>query len=246
MELSVDLKNRFKSFVAGRGGLYFKDHDLRQLEEGINSRMASCGLNTPAAYYNFLTTSQRREDEFRELLNLITINHTYFFRNQTHFRALKERILPEIIQRRLSASQQQRPSLRIWSAGCSSGQEPYSIAILVKELLENLAGWDILILATDASQEALEAARKANYSESSVKHTPGEYLNKYFSQKQTVGQSKQFLLRDEIKNMVSFGYLNLMDEDYPSGFDIIFCRNVVIYFELETTVKVMNRIHSKI
>ena len=258
MIFTQELKRSFKNHIAQRGGLYFKDHDLKSLESAILERAKSLSIDSMQAYYNYLIASEEKEDEFRELLNLLTINHTYFFRNEPHFKVLREKILPEIINRRssfvkreaLHVSQdtlhKQKPAIRIWSAGCSTGQEPYSIAILLKELIKDISEWDIYILATDASEQALSMARAGVYSNSSMKHVPEEYIDKYFTKIQAAGGKTEHAIDERIKNMVTFAFFNLMEDSFPSEFDIILCRNVVIYFELETTLKIMNKLHSSL
>ncbi|MFH1776568.1 MAG: CheR family methyltransferase [Candidatus Omnitrophota bacterium] len=244
-----ELKNRLKTFIASRSGLYFKDHDLRNLEDAVCERMRSCGFDSVLTYYSYITASEKKEDEFRELLNLLTINHTYFFRNKPHFKTLKERILPEIIKKKTQPEiehHEQKRILRIWSAGCSSGEEPYSIAMTIQELMQNLDGWQIQILATDASTKALEKARKGIYDKKSVKHVSKEYLEKYFVEKTKNREDVRYEIQDTIRNMVSFAEHNLIAEKFPMGFDIIFCRNVVIYFELETTIKIWNKFYSSL
>jgi len=249
---SDELKNRFKEYITGRSGLYFKDHDLKNLEDVILKRAKSCGHDSPLAYYNHLTTSRKKEDEFRQLLNLLTIQHTYFFRNESQFRVLNEKVLPDIIKRKTEDKvygSGECPSLRIWSAGCSTGEEPYSIAITIRDIIKDPDEWDIRIIATDASTEALEKAREGVYSGNSIKLLNEEHRKKYFTKKNITYKTRtgfvpsaKYEVQDTIKNMVHFSYLNLIDEDFPANFDIIFCRNVVIYFELKTTINVMNRL----
>ena len=203
--LADDLKVRFKNIVNERTGLYFKDYALRDLEGAVSQRMKSLRLDSPLSYYNVLVMSAEKEDEFRELLNILTVNHTYFFRNEPQFKVLKDKILPEIIARKprsresgivnrgsihdpLSTIHETRPSLRIWSAGCSTGEEPYTIAIIISETIPDPENWDIKILATDASESALKKARKGEYPESAMKHIPPDYLDKYF--KSTIHASR--------------------------------------------------------
>jgi len=258
-----DLKNQFKNLVNARCGFYFKDYDLKDLERAIAGRMRALRADSPFVYYNILSFSDKKEDEFRELLNLLTVKHTYFFRNEPQFKVLKEKILPEIVARKAGGSYSvprtaysvkensdaarstqyaaQKPSLRIWSAGCSTGEEPYSIAMTVKDAIPDLENWDVQILATDASTEALEAAKRGVYSVNSMRLVDPGHLMAHFAEIPKAGPDARYALRDEIKKMVNFAYFNLMDEDYPRGFDIIFCRNVTIYFELETTINVTRK-----
>jgi len=239
----ADLRQRLKSFITERSGLYFKDHDLNGLDNVVRDRMKAHSFDSALSYYNYLTTSEERDEELRELFNLLTVNHTYFFRNEPHFKALKEKVLPEIIQKKIKQAGKEKPSLRIWSAGCSSGEEPYTIAITLQELISDLENWGIQIIATDASSEALGKARKGLYSENSVKTVSKNYLDKYFSVEPGHSHSLRYAVSNRIKDMVNFGYHNLMEEGYPLSFDIIFCRNVVIYFDFGTCLKVMERFH---
>ncbi|MBF0494030.1 MAG: tetratricopeptide repeat protein [Candidatus Omnitrophica bacterium] len=253
--LPEELQNKLRSYITERSGLYFKDHELRNLNEAVFSRMKTCNINSALAYYSFLTSSAQKENEIRELLNLLTVNHTYFFRDEPQFKVLKEKVLPEIIRNKSvrASEKHSKPSLRIWSAGCSTGEEPYTIAILIKELIPNIGDWDILILATDASEQALAGARKGIYSGISVKHTEKAYLEKYFSEVKKQGQDPatytawaSYALSTDIKGMVNFAFFNLISDEYPQSFDVIFCRNVVIYFEFETILKVMGRLHTSL
>jgi chemotaxis protein methyltransferase CheR len=196
-----------------------------------------------------LTASEEKEDEFRELLNHLTVNHTYFFRNEPQFKALKEKILPEVIARKKDhmitnpCETDGKPSLRIWSAGCSTGEEPYSIAIAVKETIPDSKNWNIQIVATDGSTSALEAARKGTYGQNSMRLVSKEQKDLYFIERIGIERKAAYEIRDTIKNMVRFGYFNLMEGNYPAGFDIIFCCNVTIYFEIQTTMGVMDKIY---
>ncbi len=254
-----ELLSRLKTFITERTGLYFKDYDLRGLEDAISRRMSETKTDSGVAYYSRLTTSEAREDELRELLNLLTVNHTYFFRNEAQFKALKESILPEIIQNKLherrktlnhslrsgsgqTNDEQLKPALRIWSAGCSTGEEAYTIAMIIKDVIADTENWQIEILATDVSNDALERARNGTYGANAMRLVDADHLGRYFSETRRPGQAARFTVNDEIKKMVKFSYFNLMEDEYPGGFDIVFCRNVVIYFELETTMRVMTKI----
>jgi len=247
--LSNELRTKFKKLVNSRSGLYSKDYGLKDLENGLLYRMRQRKIDSPLTYYNLLACSEEKEDEFRELLNHLTVNHTCFFRNEPQFKALKEKILPEIIASKTgrmmtnSRGTEEIPSLRIWSAGCSTGEEPYSIAIVVKEAIPDLKKWNIQIVAIDASNSSLEGARKGIYGVNSMRLVSKEQRDLYFIERTGKGQNDEYEIRDTIKNMVRFGYFNLMEENYPVEFDIIFCCNVTIYFEIETTMRVMDKIY---
>ena len=230
------MRLRFKNFINNHTGLYFKDYDLKDLDGIIAERMKTCSFDTILAYYIYLTSSEKKDDELRELLNRLTVNHTYFFRNEPQFKVLKEKILPELIERKAN-----NHVLRIWSAGCSTGEEPYTLAMIIKDIIPDTRDWDIQILATDASTQALETARKGVYSVNSMRLVDDYHKKKRFTETPRGGLGTKYAISDKIKRMVTFNFFNLMDEDYPGGFDIIFCRNVTIYFELETTIRVMNK-----
>lgn len=247
VHFSPELKLRFRTYVTARSGLYFKDHDMRDLEDAISNRMHAVKIGSSLAYYDYLTRSERREDEFRELVNLLTIKHTYFFRNEEQFNALRDHVLPEIVSRKdhmAKAGDGASRRLKIWSAGCSTGEEAYSIAMTVMDVIGDTSGWDIQILATDASTEALEKARKGVYTAASLKPVDKHGLDRYFLKDESHNGRDQYRVADVLKNMVTFAYHNLIADEFPSGFDVIFCRNVVIYFELSTTVSVMEKFHS--
>jgi chemotaxis protein methyltransferase CheR len=242
-----EVRARLKSFITGRSGLYFKDHDMRDLEDVIADRTRACGFDSAVSYYSYLTTSEKKEDELRELLNRLTINHTYFFRNEPQFDALKKNVLPDILGRKAAeAPAGEKPKLRIWSAGCSTGEEAYSIAITVKELVLDVSAWDIQIIASDASTDALDKARRGVYSKNSVRSVDSEYLERYFARRSRHDGAEDYAVSDDIKNMVSFVFHNLIVDEYPADFDVIFCRNVVIYFDMDTTMRVMTRLHSSL
>ena len=247
--LPEELKIRFKNLVTARSGLYFKDYDLRDLENALLYRMHERKIDSPFAYYNILTVSEKKEEEFRELLNNLTVNHTFFFRNEPQFKVLKEKILPEMIARKKDRMMtnpngtKEKPSLRVWSAGCATGEEPYSIAIAVKEAIPDSENWNIQIVATDASTKALDVAKKGIYSLNAMRLVNKEQRTLYFIERTGRGRKAEYEIRGVIKNMVRFGYFNLMGESYPAEFDIIFCCNVTIYFEIETTLRVMDKIY---
>ncbi|MEI8350136.1 MAG: CheR family methyltransferase [Candidatus Omnitrophota bacterium] len=265
MFFSEELNLKLKNFITNRSGLYFRDHEIKNLQDVIAKRMAVRGLDSVFTYYTYLTSSPEREEEFRQLLNALTVNHTYFFRNESQFKALREKVLPEIIQRKLTQfgnrppvfestdnSQNvttdllaRKPTLRIWSAGCSSGEEPYSIAMVVRDIIPDIENWDIHILATDAATESLDRAQKGVFNANAVKLVPKQCLERYFDL-DTSGHSKSYAVKNDIKEMVHFVFHNLIEDEFPQGFDIIFCRNVVIYFEFETIVNTMYKFHSSL
>jgi chemotaxis protein methyltransferase CheR len=168
-----------------------------------------------------------------EVVEAMTTNETFFFRDKIPFDHLRDTILPMMQQSRAN-----RRSLRIWSAACSTGQEPYSIAMLLKEKAAALSGWRIEIVATDLSQEVLEKSKAGIYSQFEVQRgLPIQLLVKYFAQ---IGELWQ--LNSEIRAMVQHKQLNLLQDFTHLGkFDVIFCRNVLIYFDQETKINIFDR-----
>jgi len=170
----------------------------------------------------------------KEVVEAMTTNETFFFRDKIPFDHLRETILPAMLQSRAS-----RKSLRIWSAACSTGQEPYSIAMCLKERAQALSGWRVEIVATDLSQEVLEKSRAGIYSQFEVQRgLPIQLLVKYFTQ---IGELWQ--INSEIRGMVQHKQLNLLqDFSHLGKFDVIFCRNVLIYFDQETKINTFDRV----
>jgi chemotaxis protein methyltransferase CheR len=169
-----------------------------------------------------------------EVVEAMTTNETFFFRDKIPFDHLKETVLPTLMQARAG-----RRSLRIWSAACSTGQEPYSIAMCLKENAQALSGWRIEIVATDLSQEVLEKAKAGIYSQFEVQRgLPIQMLVKYFTQTGELWQ-----INADIRSMVQHRQLNLLQDFSQLGkFDVIFCRNVLIYFDQETKAAIFERL----
>ena len=169
-----------------------------------------------------------------EVVEAMTTNETFFFRDKIPFDHLRETVLPTLLKARAT-----RRSLRIWSAACSTGQEPYSIAMCLKDMAQELAGWRVEIVATDLSQEVLEKAKSGIYSQFEVQRgLPVQLLVKYFTQ---IGEHWQ--VSPEIRGMVQHRQLNLLqDFSHLGKFDVIFCRNVLIYFDQDTKINIFNRL----
>jgi len=197
------------------------------LQRKLASRLSHLGLETYDEYYKYLLHDKKGGSELRQLINTITVDQTAFFRHAKQFEHLANIILPQI-----AAQKESIKKLRIWSAGCSRGQEAYSIAIVVNEIFEADSTWDIKILASDIDTDALKFAYKGLYSRHCVEEVPSEYLNKYF--REGVGRNAGFYsVRKELQRNILFRRLNFMDPEFPfkSPVDIIFCRNVMIYFD---------------
>ncbi len=227
----------FQGYLHLHSGLHFDAGNVRILERGIVRRMRALNLDTVRDYYAYLNKFAESRRELLKLLGLLTVGETYFFRYLPHFEALKRTVLPQVLR-----SREKTRSLRIWSAGCSTGEEPYSLAMLLREHFPQVRGWRIEILGTDINRRALEAAREGLYGPRSLRVTDPIYRSRYFQQ---VGSS--FRVIDEIRAMVRFTYLNLQTDCYPSAdngtqdVDFLFCRNVMIYFRPETMRRIVER-----
>jgi chemotaxis protein methyltransferase CheR len=261
---------RFRDLVLERTGLHFPEKKRSDLEIGLLKSLAESPLASGNGdhkldqYYNMLcnkddSTSQA---EMNRLIDILTIGETHFFRDEAQFNALSSQVLPALIARKRAAAAAVgpdiQPQLRIWSVGCATGEEPYSLAILLKELLPDLDNWYTLIFATDISQSALKRAQTAIYSnwsfrEDRAKALRPRYFTRYLPPGPRLGSSQpskdRYRLRDDIRRMVTFDTLNLIEDEYPAihnntvSMDLILCRNVTIYFTEEITRSVVRNLH---
>ncbi len=220
-------------------GLTFTGSQKILFQKRVKSRVEKLRLSSFKEYYQFLKYDPKREEELKTLVDILTVNETYFFREPAQFDALLNHVLPEI------ASKSIQKTIKIWSAACSTGAEPYTIAILLKEKKPLDSSWKIDIIGTDISISALEEARKGIYTEAAFRTTPPEYKRKYF----TKTPDGYYKISDEIKRMVSFRYLNLLNKTQMSlmkNIHVIFCRNVLIYFDLEAKKKVVENFYNSL
>ncbi len=179
-----------------------------------------------------------RKKEYEQMIDVVSTNETYFFRNERHFEALTKYCLPEI------ARTKKNKTLRIWSAACSTGEEPYTIAICALENKELFKGWKIEIIATDIALSVLEFAAVGDYYGRRIEKVPKELLAKYFTKQKS--ENDVYRVNNELKNMVNFYYLNFFKSSFPRNIDIIFCRNVMIYFDKEHQRKLISKFYESI
>jgi len=232
--LSPDDYLKFHDYLIDHCGLHFERRNIKMLERGLESRMAALKIGSFSDYFAYLTQNRERRQELQKLLQFLTVGETFFFRYHAHYAALMKTVLPEII------GKADGKSIRLWSAGCSTGEEPYSMAMAVMETVPDWRSRDIRILATDINNRSLMQAREGVYNTWKIRVTEKKYLEKYFRR---IGES--YVVRDEVKSLVEFAHLNLQTIHEPphplmsDGFDTIFCRNVMIYFTTATTRKVV-------
>ncbi|MBD2070525.1 protein-glutamate O-methyltransferase CheR [Leptolyngbya sp. FACHB-671] len=238
--LSAERREAFVRLIAKHTGIEIRARDQANLSTKISSRMKALKLDSSTAYYQLLESSNAdSHQEWLDLVTLLTNGESYFFRDTEQFSLLRNQILPELIQQN-----QDSKTIRICSAGCSSGEEPYSIAILLKELIPDLEQWNLLILGVDINQLALEKAKKAIYSPWSFRNVDPDVKQQYF---QLIHD--RYKLDQSIKEMVNFQILNLIKDEFPQqdselrDMDLIICRNVFIYFERAAIAKVISKFH---
>jgi len=224
-------------------GIYQPEEKLYLLASRCARRMSAVKANTPAEYLEHLTMRGNREAELRLLLNEITIGETFMFRSPPQLEALRSVILPQILKAK-SAMGFKR--LHLWSAGCSTGEEPYTLAMfLLEESEKQLAGWTFDVLATDLNDNSLEAAKAGVYGEYALRSTSELLRKKYF----TPHDEKRLQATDQLKSVIRFDRVNLNDDGkmtFLKGMDLIFCCNVLIYFDLSSKRKVMQHFHSNL
>jgi chemotaxis protein methyltransferase CheR len=239
--LTEGLRQAFIRLITKHTGLEIRERDKATLTDKIFLRMKALKLDLPESYYQLLNLSTpESHQEWQSLIITLTNIESYFFRDQEQFSLLRNYILPELIQRK-----QNNKKIRICSAGCSSGEEPYSLAILLKELLPGLEQWDLMILGIDINQDALQKAKKGIYRPWSFRRVDTEIMQQYFRL-----TNDHYHLEPTIKNMVKFQSLNLVQELFPrpnlelEELDLIVCRNVFIYFEPSAIATVLNKFYN--
>jgi chemotaxis protein methyltransferase CheR len=228
--------DQFRTIIARRLGLQYEDGKLDYLAEVARRRMELVGSTRFESYLDHLISSPKGSDEFRALAEELTVNETFFFRNADNFRAFAETVLPERIR-----AKTREKRLRILSAGCASGEEPYSLAVLVREALSDLGNWDVKIIGLDVNPAVLAKAAQARYSAWSLRATSEDAKRRYFR-----ADGPDFVLAPAIQKMVTFEERNLVDEDplfwQSLACDVVFCRNVLMYFTPDKARDVVRRI----
>jgi chemotaxis protein methyltransferase CheR len=238
LDLPDDVFRLLREAIYRRTGLWFADSSKYLLQKRLSPRARELNFESFQKYYYFLQYDPRADAEFDEIYDLVTTKETYFFREPAQLTAFVEEIVPDILSRKTVRK------IRVWSAGCASGEEPYSIAMLLQES----RAYDrttIEIFASDISSEVLVRARKGQYRETAFRTTDPTLRDKYFTRE----PDGCWRIADEIRNRVSFGRLNLYDEPRVSllgNVDVIFCRNVIIYFDDASKRMVINNFYNRL
>jgi chemotaxis protein methyltransferase CheR len=238
---------RLKEHLIDSTGLaYYVDKDA-DLARRLGRRLSTTGVQDCAAYLTILHDPLKGPSELDALIAEITIGETYFFRHREHFDALRDQVIPDLIARNLGRNPARR-SLRIWCAGCAEGPEPYSLSILLKrDMCHQIPGWDVNILGTDINRHCLAKAREGKFEEWALRSTPEEIKRSCFSK-----EGRFWSLSCEYKKWVSFQFHNLVEHPFPSllnnisAFDLIVCRNVMIYFATDLMRRMIQQFHDSL
>jgi chemotaxis protein methyltransferase CheR len=234
---------KIRDMIYRISGIYQPDEKLYLLASRCARRMSELKVNTPTEYIEHLTIRGNREAEFRLLLNEITIGETYMFRSPAQLDALRNVVLSQIVEAKGAMGFKR---LRFWSAGCSTGEESYTLAMLLLEQSPKmLAGWSFEILSTDLNDNSLATAKAGIYGEYALRNTTELLRNKYFKPY----DEKRFAVTDQLKSQIRFDRVNLNDDSkmtFLKGMDVIFCCNVLIYFDLASKRKVVQHFYSNL
>jgi chemotaxis protein methyltransferase CheR len=231
-KLNHDTFKQIRDLIYEQTGIHFQENKTYLLENRLQLRLKACRCQTFEHYLNFLRFDAYRDREFTELYTVITTNETYFFRDEAQLDTFMKVMIPEVMKTNAATKQ-----LRIWSAACSTGDEPYTLALLLRDY-PPLAGWSIDILATDISENVLNIARSAKYNSHSLRKVPPALLAKYFT-----GTADHHTLVPLVKNMVRFMTVNLYDRPrlkLVRGMDMVFCRNCLIYFDEKAKMQIIS------
>ncbi|KTD11986.1 methyltransferase involved in chemotaxis (CheR domain) [Legionella gratiana] len=231
------LEPKFIELIHKRFGLVIHVHQATELTKAI---IAACiKFNyLPQEYLAHLKSCSWNSSLLADLLAAITVGESYFFRDKNQMLLLEKILLPQLIKQKSDDF-----TLKIWSAGCSAGEEIYTIAMLLTDLLPNINMWDLYLIGTDINTAALQKANSGTYSQWSMRSISEKYIKRYFKK-----DNRYYILSPEISNLVQFKYLNLCDNSYPSvingifDVDLILCRNVLIYFDNELVTRIMKKL----
>lgn len=221
---------RFRNLIYDASGIHFSSSNRTILESRLRERLRTVKCDNIGTYYSRIRTD---EEELKVLLDSVTTNLTRFFRNTAHFQTLEYLVAPELVEYKRSRRER---SIRIWSAGCSTGEEPYTIAMVLKEVVPS--DMTVEIIGSDISLKSLMIGKEGFYPEPRVQGVPDKYLRRYFDEK-----PGGYQVKDEIRKMIKFDYHNLKNDSGLRSLDIVFCRNVLIYFDEAAQKAAVNRFY---
>ncbi|MDR3542801.1 MAG: protein-glutamate O-methyltransferase CheR [Desulfosporosinus sp.] len=234
-KISVKEFKQLADYIKANYGIYLKDEKQTLVTGRLSNVLAEKNFTTFAEYFDYVV-ADKTGDAIVTLIDKITTNHTFFMREVDHFNYFKEKVLPQL------ASASKDKDLRIWSAGCSSGEEPYTLAMLIDEFFgADKKWWDAKVLATDISSKVLDIAVQGSYNNEGLAMIPAYWKLSYFEK---LGNEKSVLI-PKIRNEVIYRKFNLMDKTFPfkKKFHVIFCRNVMIYFDNKTKMDLVKKFY---
>jgi len=238
VRMSLERFRLIRDMINARYGIYFSDDNRFLVESRLSERLVHLGLESFDDYHRYLKYDVDGPTEIEDAIDLLTTNETYFFREEYQLRSFVRDILPEL-HRRLAS----RKRLMIWSAGCSSGEEAYTIAMLILDS-GLFRDWEVRIFGSDVSRRVLNRARRGIYGKSSFRTTSPKIIERYFVE---VKEGKR--VNDDVKTLCHFGHLNLLDEErivFLGSVDVIFCRNVFIYFDKRSKLRAISLLHDRL
>ncbi|MFW6313136.1 MAG: CheR family methyltransferase [Spirochaetota bacterium] len=226
--LSDDYFERFRSLIYDASGIHFSATNRSILESRLKERLRNSATTTVADYYQSI---RGNEGELKSLLDSVTTNLTRFFRNTAHVQTFEHHTVPELVKQK---REQGSTKIRVWSAGCSTGEEPYTFAMILREIMPD--DFTAEIVASDLSLKSLMIGQEGYYADTRTQGVPDKYLRTYFEQK-----AGGYKIKDEIRRMIRFDYHNLKHDSGLRDLDVIFCRNVLIYFDEAAQKAVVDR-----
>lgn len=218
---------QFRKLIYDESGITFSDTNRSILDSRIKDLLREKSITTSAEYFKKVSSDK---EELKHMLDSVTTNLTRFFRNQAHWDAFEHYVIPHILEEKKKTGSTR---LKIWSAGCSTGEEPYTIAMMLKKLLP--PGYTFQIIASDLSLKSIMTARMGFYADSKCEGVPPDFLSKYFTR-----SSGGYQVKREIMDCIRFDYHNLKNAPTERDFDVVFCRNVLIYFDEPAQLVVVN------
>ena len=232
LKLNLTEFRKIAKFVYERTGIDLPESKVTLLSNRLRKRLRELKLDSFDAYYALLCDTARCEEELPHFLSAVTTNETYFFRNESLWKFFRSEWIPEIVERKKASKM-----IRIWSAASSSGEEAYTAAMCLREDLPNFSTWNIRVIASDISQRVLDRAKLGEFNDYSVSKMPEALRKKWF-----VTTGDKHVLKDELRRLVSFRFHNLRDPFPDANFDLVFLRNVLMYFDTPMKLKVLETV----
>ncbi len=227
-EMTVEDFTMIRDYIHEKSGIFFAENKMYLVKNRLIKRMGELGIKSYRDYFYHVKYDTSLK-EFNKLMSLVTTNETSFYRNEPQLKSFSDEVLPMLLDQKKSGGKAK--SLKVWSAGCSTGEEPYTLAMMILERSYSMGSWNIEIMANDISEQALHRARTGEYSGITLRNVRPDLLAKYFTK-----HEEMYRVKPEVKALVKFSHMNLNDPrriSFTSNFDVIFCRNVMIYFSDE-------------